>query len=593
MRTSYLLPEVNCSPTGKLAETVLIKITVAPDAKPGPREIRIKTAAGLTNPTIFQVGTIPEYNELEPNNRQAYPTKIPRFPKLPEADPLQLPVLVNGQIMPGDIDRFRFRAKSGQQLVIETQARRLIPYLADAVPGWFQAAITLYDSGGKEVAYADDYRFNPDPVLFYKILRTGEYELEIRDAIYRGREDFVYRIAVSEQPFITNIFPLGGQEGTETVASIEGWNLPKTQLSLDTCAGEEAIRRIACGEEKKISNSVLYAVDSLPECSESESNDTVKNARQVTLPTIINGQISRAEDVDVFPFKGVAGNEIVAEVCARRLNSPLDSLLRLTDDSGKVLVWNDDCVSKDKNHLYKDAEGLLTHHADSYLTAKLPKNGTYYLYLTDSQHHGGPAYGYRLRITAPQPDFALRMTPSSLNIPAGATVPINIYVLRKDGFDGEIQLALKEAPEGFKLDGAKIPAGRDSVCLTLTAPGKIPEGSIALKLEGNAKMGDKTITHTVVPAEDMMQAFLYRHLVPSEELRTVVGKSRWRMPPIELIGSTPVQVPVGGSVQVRLKIPPASGSEGNTTETLPAAHGTDASGCNGHSRRIGISIESG
>jgi len=36
--------------------------------------------------------------------------------------------------------------------VIAVHARELIPYIADAVPGWFQASITLYDGSGKELA---------------------------------------------------------------------------------------------------------------------------------------------------------------------------------------------------------------------------------------------------------------------------------------------------------------------------------------------------------------------------------------------------------------------------------------------------------
>ena len=33
--------------------------------------------------------------------------------------------------------------------MMEAHARRLIPYLADAVPGWFQATMALYDAWGK------------------------------------------------------------------------------------------------------------------------------------------------------------------------------------------------------------------------------------------------------------------------------------------------------------------------------------------------------------------------------------------------------------------------------------------------------------
>ena len=95
----------------------------------------------------------------------------------------------------------------------------MIPYLADAVPGWFQAALTLYDAQGNELAYDDDYRFHPDPVLHYVVPNDGEYTIEIRDSLYRGREDFVYRIAIGELPFVTGIFPVGRPDGHATTVA--------------------------------------------------------------------------------------------------------------------------------------------------------------------------------------------------------------------------------------------------------------------------------------------------------------------------------------------------------------------------------------
>ena len=126
---------------------------------------------------------------------------------------ITVPCTVNGQIASGEVNRYRFEARKGQRLVISTQARQLIPYIADAVPGWFQPVLTLYDADGKEVAYDDDYRFKPDPVILYEVPKDGEYVLTITDAIYRGREDFVYRVTIGELPFVTSIFPLGGRAG--------------------------------------------------------------------------------------------------------------------------------------------------------------------------------------------------------------------------------------------------------------------------------------------------------------------------------------------------------------------------------------------
>ena len=127
---------------------------------------------------------------------------------------ITLPCTVNGQIASGEVNRYRFEARKGQRLVFSAQARQLVPFIADAVPGWFQPVMALYDAKGKEVAYDDDYRFKPDPVIFFEVPKDGEYVFTITDAIYRGREDFVYRVTVGELPFVTSIFPLGGRAGT-------------------------------------------------------------------------------------------------------------------------------------------------------------------------------------------------------------------------------------------------------------------------------------------------------------------------------------------------------------------------------------------
>ncbi|MCK5172877.1 MAG: PPC domain-containing protein, partial [Planctomycetes bacterium] len=295
--TPRMMKQIN----SQLADLLLIEVTVAPDTVPGSYELRVGTKSGLSNPVVFQVGTFAETSELEPNGQDHnLEGRIQKTAAKPKPNPIEIPVVVNGQIMPGDVDRFQFAAKQGQKLVIEAQARSLIPYLADAVPGWFQATLTLYDQKGKEVAFTDDYRFNPDPVLFYQIPKDGKYELEIRDSIYRGREDFVYRISIGQSPFITGMFPLGSRQGAKAVAAIEGWNLPGKSLTLYTRPGGKTIRKINWYKDDRFSNFVPYAVNQLPECSEAASNDTIKKAQKVSLPTIVNGRVEASDDVDVF-----------------------------------------------------------------------------------------------------------------------------------------------------------------------------------------------------------------------------------------------------------------------------------------------------
>ena len=51
---------------------------------------------------------------------------------------------------------------------------------------------------------------------------------------------------------------------------------------------------------------------------------------------------------------------------------------------------------------------------------------------------GGEEYAYRLRISAPQPDFALRCR-RAFHAQQGPR-RVNVYVIRKDGFNGPIKL---------------------------------------------------------------------------------------------------------------------------------------------------------
>jgi hypothetical protein len=531
-----------------LAEGVVLGITIAADASPGPRELRLAAAAGLSNPLIFEVGQLPEFSKQEADRDEALrPFQQAAVPKTETA--VALPAVLNGRILPGGVDCFRFQARKGQRLVIAAAARELMPYLADAVPGWFQATLTLRDAEGKELAYSDGFRFHPDPLLCCEIPGDGRYSLEIKDALYRGREDFVYRITAGELPLATGLFPLGAPAGTQTTVKLEGWNLPSSTLTVDARGRGPEILSLAADRNGYLSNRLPFALDVLPECLEQEPNDQPATAQRISLPVIVNGRIDPAGDSDVFRFEGRAGQKIVAEVYARRLDSPLDSVLRLTDSGGRQVAMNDD---------HEDpACGLVTHHADSLLTATLPAEGTYYLRLDDAQHHGGPEYAYRLRLSGPRPDFELRVVPSSLSGRAGAAVPLRVVALRHDGFAGPISVALKDPPPGFSLDGARVPAGGNEVRATLTFPRTPAERPVALRLEGRAVIAGHEIRRPAVPADDMMQAFAYHHLVPAQELLATALPRGAPAAPVKLLERGPVKLPAGGTAPVRFSAPNA------------------------------------
>lgn len=518
LRAKLLKNPPNRTASPAMVDTVTLQVFIATNAEAGEHELRLAGPNGLSNPLKFFVGALPEISK--PAARSINPDLdrfLARVGGRPPASGtpkyearVSLPAVINGQIMPGGVDRYRFSASRGQQLVLALGARQLIPYLADAVPGWFEAVVTLFDSQGKELLTQERFRFRPDPVMHFKVPRDGEYTLEIHDSIFRGRKDFVYRLTAGEEPFVTAIFPLGAKAGEKTTVALAGWNLAQEKMVFDGTDREPGLTALNGG----FINRVPFAVDNLPECQEQKSNNCVETAQALVLPIVVDGRIRVPGQRAIFRFQGHAGQTIVAEVLARRLDSPLDSLLRLTDASGRQLAFNDDFEDK--------GSGLSTHHADSYLVTTLPAEGTYFLHLSDAQGQGGPDFGYRLRVSQPRPDFALRVVPCSLTVRAGRSVPLTIFALRLDGFTNAINLVLEGAPGGFALSHARIPAGFDKAQVILKAPPQAIERPVAITIGGQASIGGKSVRHTAVPCEDMMQAFAYHHLVPSQQLAVLV-----------------------------------------------------------------------
>ncbi len=523
-------------PNDQLEEEVTLQLSVAEDAEPGKRELRFLTDAAISNPIWLHVGRWPEGRENEPNDNK------------PNEAVDSMPMVINGQIMPGDTDRFSFHASKGMKLVIQVEAREVIPYLADAVPGWFQAVLRLTDSSGKEVSFSDSFHYRQDPVMYFEVPEDDVYTVEIRDSLYRGREDFVYRITLGEIPFITSIFPLGARVDSDVSVQLSGWNLTRPVLTVKTMSRKQyrPIRWYSSEQDNGVSVRFPLQIDHWPEVTDREPNNDFANAQEIKTRMTINGRIDQPGDKDVFLIDG--GGPLVVEVHARRLGSPLDSILTLTDAEGNEVAFNDD---------HKDmSQAMLTHHADSHLTASVPANGNYYLQIADAQDNGGSEFTYRLVLRPKQADYELRVTPSSIIARAGQVVPITAFALRKDGFDEDVELSLVDPPKGFRLDGAVIPGNADHVRMTLTMPSTAPAESVVLEMEGAAKRGVRSRTSIVrpaIPAENMMQAFIWYHLVPVEKWNVFVsGKPGARMP-FKLLTNNSLTLPRGGDVYINVQ----------------------------------------
>jgi hypothetical protein len=175
--------------------------------------------------------------------------------------------------------------------------------------------------------------------------------------------------------------------------------------------------------------------------------------------------------------------------------------------------------------------GVNTHHADSYFMTKLPADGLYYIHIGEAGNKGGEEYGYRLRISAPRPDFELRTMTSSTTCRQKNSGAFTVFALRKDGFNGPIKLAVTNAPAGFTPYVTVLASNKNVSSVSFKADIVTTNGPVNLTIVGIAKIDGKEIIHKAVPSEDRMQAFLWRHLVPSQDLKVLVFDPAWEMPP--------------------------------------------------------------
>ena len=496
--------EVTASGTSIVPRTVLVSgggvtakankgkfsLTIDAGAEPGERELRILNAGGVSNRFRFMVGELPEITEVEPNSEKSAPQKI-----------ASLPVVIDGQILDTDRDYFQFPAKAGTTLVLSVEARSLLPFIADAVPGWFDPQLTVYDAAGKQVAFADDNRFQPDPVLFFRAPCDGEYTVELRDVVYRGRGDFVYRLTIAERPYVTDIFPLGGRRGNDVAVEYRGVNLT---------AAHGTVRVPADARRTITVHGLAFGASDLPAVREAESNDAFDRAQRITPPVVVDGRIDRPADTDYFVFSAEKGDKLVLQVQARRLGSPMDSVLTLYDGKRNQVAENDD---------WNDPlEAILGHNSDSRILYTFPAAGDYFLRLRDIQGKGGEEYAYRLVLDVPHPDFTLRVAPDNPRLGVGDTAAITVAAVRHDDFAGEIKLTVEGLPAGFTASEALIAAGQNEGRLTITAPAGATPGLLSPGITGTATVGKDTVMRRAEPAESLMQAFAYTHVLQTRQL---------------------------------------------------------------------------
>ncbi|MBE6192490.1 MAG: hypothetical protein E7139_00975 [Rikenellaceae bacterium] len=492
---------LNDQSSPQLADRVKLRITIAADVPCGMYDLRLQGVSGVSNMLPFEVASYPNFVE---NNRasQRNPNRV-----------TALPAVLCGYVTPGGVDYFNFEGEKGQTIVATVKARQMVPYIADAVPGWFQPVLKIVDSEGREVAYSDDYHHNVDPVIITTLPKNDNYTVIIHDAIYRGREDFNYRIHLGVIPFVTGRYPAYGTVGKSVKQQLEGVNLGATTAKIKVKkAGYNSLTFT-----NDIGTSDAVSFYALPKGV--KHIQTPKEGAVLNVESAISDSLTSTAKVKRYIINAQMREPIIVELIGRRNGSRIDAVMRFKDCYGKVVAKKDDTEDP--------LQGMMTFHADPVLKYTPKRSEVLILEVEDLYQGYGADYHYLLWRHRQMPTFNAFVAPANITVPAGGTATFRVDITGK--VKRPANLIVEGLPAGFTTSSLNIRGSkRWNVSITAPKDAEVERFPIEVKLEYPTPDGREQAN--VVPVDNMMQAFYYTHHIQASELALdVVQPSPYRM----------------------------------------------------------------
>jgi hypothetical protein len=308
----------------------------------------------------------------------------------------------------------------------------------------------------------------------------------VHDARYSTQTANFYRLKVGSYPYATDLFPLGGHRGEVVEVSLGD---QKIKADLRSLGKEKKETFVNLPDSATLP--VIFAVGDDPE--------VIQPAEPVQAPVTINGRLARPGTIDRYKIRVSPGDPLIFRVQARELGtSKLMAVIAVQDEKGKELARSGD------EPLADDVYNVNTSRTagDPILRVTAPKDcSELTLSVEDLALRGGPNYSYRVNVQRLAQDFRLVLNSAYINIPKSGSVAVPVTVQRQ-GYDGEIQLRIPNAPRGLKVEGGFVVAGSpvketpqnrfSRGVLILTAEPDMSPGPLHLAVEGMAKLADAT-----------------------------------------------------------------------------------------------------
>ena len=450
-------PGITAKPSGKANQ---FAVTIAKGVPAGIHEARTMTRLGISSSRAFTIGSASEVNQTKGNQALA------------KAMELKLNSICNAVMTKRSVDYYSFRAKKDQRVVVECVTK--------GIDSRMNGVLIIADEQGRDLK-VDRLGGHLD----FTAPVDGKYVIKVHDLTYKGGNHYFYRLVVSG---IAKDAPAPRHPVGATVSSFS-WR-PEFQPKIAALA-------------------------------EAEPNNKHEQAQKVSLPLNVTGRFYPAADVDTFEFTAKKGEEWWVEVASERFGLPTDPFVlvqHVNEKDGKltdVAEMNDIAapMKPSSNGYSYDGPPYNAGSADVLAKVTIKTDGLHRLQVRDL--FGGTRsikrHRYQLIVRKAQPDFtvvawALHMNlrngdRNALSKPIalrnGRTMAFEVVSVRRDGFEGEIELGMEGLPKGMSAQGFSIPAKKNRGILIVSAADDAARTMGVAKIFAQARIGDTEVRRPV------------------------------------------------------------------------------------------------
>jgi hypothetical protein len=433
-------------------------VTIAADCPAGLHEARMTTRLGISSSRIFSVGTLPEVMQTKGNTSLATAMELP------------MNSLCNAVMSVRSADHYVFEGRKGQRVFVDCAAR--------GIDSKLEAVLVIADAAGRDLAVE-----RRSGALDFTVPDDGRYVIKVHELTFQGGPAYFYRLTLRE---LSAGAPPTRHPSTRRVSSFS-W--PPAGLPMQAATNEV------------------------------EPNNDRTCVQKISLPCDIAGSFFPAADVDVFEFEAKKGDVWWVEVESERLGLQTDPSILVQHVSGAgdaekltdVAELNDipSPVKVSSNGYAYDGPPYDAGSPDILGKLVIQQDGLHRLQLTDlfGGTRNDPGNIYRLVIRRAAPDFAVvawalhmelrngdrNALSKPLALRGGATMALEVVTVRRDGFEGDIELSMEGLTEGVTARGLKIPAGRSRGILLVTARQDAPPSRASATIYGTAQINGATV----------------------------------------------------------------------------------------------------